>query len=143
MKGCREKRETVFYGAVREGLSVEVTCEQNPIEMRQAETMETMWRNGIPGSGDGRFKGPVVAGGWPSDKSEDQSHMGRAVKNLADSGENLTFMAHPQNCTVGPFVHTLVTQRNKEPGSGPHQTQLFQKHSSAHNRDPQVKLKDR
>lgn len=143
MKGCREKRETVFYGAVREGLSVEVTCEQNPIEMRQAETMETMWRNGIPGSGDGRFKGPAVAGGWPSDKSEDQSHMGRAVKNLADSGENLTFMAHPQNCTVGPFVHTLVTQRNKEPGSGPHQTQLFQKHSSAHNRDPQVKLKDR
>lgn len=60
VKGCRKKGETVFYGAVRAGLSVEVTCEQNPNEMRQAETI---WRNSIPGRGDGRFKGPAVVGG--------------------------------------------------------------------------------
>lgn len=46
-----------------------MTCEQNPNETRQAETI---WRNGIPGREDSRFKGPAVTGGRLSHKSEGQ-----------------------------------------------------------------------
>lgn len=66
VKGCREKEETIFHRAVREGLSVEVTFEQNPNEMRKAENI---WRKGIPGRGDNKFKGPAVAGGQLYGKS--------------------------------------------------------------------------
>lgn len=42
---------------VREGLSVEMTFEQGPNEMREAENIQG---EGIPGRGDSAFKGPEM-----------------------------------------------------------------------------------
>lgn len=53
-------KERLFYvhTVVREGLSVEMTFEQRPNEMRKAENI---WGEGVPGRGDSEFKGPVFA----------------------------------------------------------------------------------